>query len=97
MLELTVPLSTVRSKKVAFVQGWYTQYGDRVEIVAIDDIINGDYSAALKSLLCFDAFIMVFYLMEIEGVEAVIHVAAPLVGRAATHQESVDVRLTFDF
>ncbi len=39
---------TVRSKKVAFVQGSYRDYGSRVEIVALDDLVNGDYSAALK-------------------------------------------------
>ena len=31
-------------------QEWYTKYGDRVEIVAVDDLINGDYSAALKGV-----------------------------------------------
>lgn len=39
---------TVRSKKVAFVQESYTNYGTRVEIVALDDLINGNYSPALK-------------------------------------------------
>ncbi|KAF7798667.1 hypothetical protein EIP86_009891 [Pleurotus ostreatoroseus] len=63
---------TVRSKKVAFVQGWYTKYGDKVEIIPLDDLINGDYSAALK------------------GVEFVIHAAAPLVGRTATHAEAIN-------
>ncbi|KAF7793308.1 hypothetical protein EIP86_004420 [Pleurotus ostreatoroseus] len=62
---------TVRSKKVAFVQEWYTQYGNKAEIVPLDDLVHGDYSAALKD------------------VEAVIHNAAPLVGRSATHAEAI--------
>lgn len=37
----------VRPTKVAFVQGWYTQYGDRVEIVPLD-LTNGDYTTVLK-------------------------------------------------
>lgn len=47
--------STARSKKVAFVQKWYTKYGDKVEIVAIDDLIHGDYSAALKGSMHFNS------------------------------------------
>lgn len=84
--------STVRSKKVAFVQEWYTQYGDKVEIVAIDDLIAGDYSAALKGLFHFDSVSDSCCLTKAStDVEAVIHVAAPIVGRAASHQEQVDV------
>ncbi len=37
----------VRPTKVAFVQGWYTQYGASVEIVPLD-LTNGDYSTVLK-------------------------------------------------
>lgn len=37
----------VRPAKVAFVQGWYTQYGDRVEIVPLD-LTSGDYTTVLK-------------------------------------------------
>ena len=41
----------MRLKKVAFVQEWYTQYGNKVEIVPLDDLVHGDYSAALKGEL----------------------------------------------
>ena len=41
----------VRPAKVAFVQGWYTQYGDRVEIVPLD-LTSGDYTTVLKGNIC---------------------------------------------
>lgn len=44
--------SAVRPAKVAFVQGWYTQYGDRVDIVPLD-LTNGDYSTVLKGTASF--------------------------------------------
>lgn len=87
--------STVRSKKVAFVQEWYTKYGNKVEIVAQDDLIHGDYSAAFKGPR------VLFYWVKIcskivTGVEAVIHAAAPLVGREASHADAINVRTIFD-
>ncbi|KAF7793978.1 hypothetical protein EIP86_005102 [Pleurotus ostreatoroseus] len=63
---------TARSNKAEFVQKWYTQYGDRIEIVPLDDLIHSDYSSALR------------------GVDAILHVAAPLAGRSATHAEQID-------
>ncbi|OBZ68542.1 hypothetical protein A0H81_11537 [Grifola frondosa] len=50
-----------RSGKIPFVKEACKIYGDRFEAVAIDDLIAGDFTEALK------------------GVDAVIHVAAPLV------------------
>ncbi|OBZ70868.1 hypothetical protein A0H81_09122 [Grifola frondosa] len=39
---------TVRTDKVALVQEGYASYGDQLEVIAIDDLINGDFTDALK-------------------------------------------------
>ncbi|TCD70325.1 hypothetical protein EIP91_003954 [Steccherinum ochraceum] len=66
---------TVRSAKLAANQEAYKIYGDAVEVVALDDLIKGSYTDALK------------------GVDAVIHLASPLVGREATAEQALDVTI----
>jgi len=39
-----------RSPKVAVAQQGYAPYGDQYEVVGIDDLVNGDFSAALKGV-----------------------------------------------
>jgi len=39
---------TVRSAKVAAHKEVYPSYGSRVEIVAVDDLIDGDFTSALQ-------------------------------------------------
>ena len=46
---------TVRSAKIATVQEAYKAYGDRVEIVGIDDLINGDFTQALEGKILLSA------------------------------------------
>jgi len=41
---------TVRSAKVANHQAIYASHGDRVDIVAADDLINGDFTSTLKGV-----------------------------------------------
>ena len=43
-------LSSARSGKADAVRASYTKYGDRVEIVVIDDLINGDFTDVLKDV-----------------------------------------------
>jgi len=64
---------TVRSARLATNKEAYTVYGKAVEIYALDDLIAGDYTDALK-----DA-------------SGVIHVAAPLAGKAVSAQDAIDV------
>ena len=40
--------SIVRSPKVEALKATYSKYGDRVEIVVADDIINGDFTDVLR-------------------------------------------------
>ncbi|THH00765.1 hypothetical protein EW026_g1816 [Hermanssonia centrifuga] len=64
---------TVRSPKVATIKQWYkgTEYEGKVDVVVIDDLVAGDFTAAFQ------------------GVEGVIHAAAPLPGRASP-EEALD-------
>ena len=39
---------TARSAKVAAVQQGFAQYGDRYEVVGVDDLIGGDFTDILK-------------------------------------------------
>ena len=39
---------TARSSKTTSLQERYSKYGDRFEAVGIDDLINGDFTAALR-------------------------------------------------
>ena len=79
---------TARSAKVDFVQNRYASYSSRVEIVPIDDLIHGDYTAALKGKIViprWDAGHL--YNSFAGGVEGLIHAASPLAGRSATNEE----------
>jgi hypothetical protein len=72
---------TVRGAKLAANQEIFQQtYGSAVEIVAIDDLIKGDFTAALQGegshCLTFGCPFTILL-----GVDAVIHVASPLPGR----------------
>ena len=42
--------SVVRSGKADAVKAAYTKYGDQVDIVVVDDFINGDFTDALKGV-----------------------------------------------
>ena len=48
MVAYPVIASIVRSPKVEALKANYSKYGDRVEIVVADDIINGDFTDALR-------------------------------------------------
>ncbi|TCD70324.1 hypothetical protein EIP91_003953 [Steccherinum ochraceum] len=62
-----------RSAKLEAVKRGFSIYGNSVEVVAMDDLIHGQYPDAFK-----DA-------------GALIHIAAPLIGREATPKAALDV------
>ena len=39
---------SARPKKVDYVKKGWASYGDKLEVVPIEDIVNGDFSEALK-------------------------------------------------
>ena len=42
--------SAVRSPKKEALKAVYSKYGDRVEIVVVDDLANGDFTDALRGV-----------------------------------------------
>ena len=84
---------TVRGAKLVANQEIFQQtYGSVVEIVAIDDLIKGDFTAALQGegshCLTFDC-----PFTTLLGVDAVIHVASPQPGREVA-ESIIDVGVT---
>ena len=47
---LPISLSTVRSGKVAGMRAAYAKYGDRVDIVVADDLVDGDFTEIMKGV-----------------------------------------------
>lgn len=72
---------TARSSKVDAVRD---TFGNKAEVVAIDDIVSGDFSEALKGRAERDSKnVLTFVLIgSTLGVDAVLHVAAPIPGKA---------------
>ncbi|THH30457.1 hypothetical protein EUX98_g3736 [Antrodiella citrinella] len=66
---------TARSAKLYRSREAYAVYGEAVEIIAMNDLANGDYPDAFK------------------GVDAVIHVAATMIGREAEAEAAIRVSM----
>ena len=81
---------TVRSSKLAASRKSFALYGDAVEIVAVDDLVNGVFPEIFKGV--FEIRDYSFPLNAALGVDAVIHSASPLPGREATPEAALDVR-----
>lgn len=74
---------TARSGKVDVVKATYSSYGDQLEVVAIEDVISGDFTAALQGICHNSSFHLKRSNSSIPlGVTAVIHLASPITGRA---------------
>ena len=50
MISYPFLLSSVRTGKFDSTKAAYAKYGDRVEIVVVDDLINGDFTDVLKDV-----------------------------------------------
>ena len=82
---LTQCFSMARPGKVEAVRSRYTQHAGNLEVIAIEDIVSGDFGLALKGACWFPRAISKlmpnFNTPCILGVTAVLHVASPLPGR----------------
>jgi hypothetical protein len=78
-LKLSAFLSTVRTPKVDILRQSFAVYGSDLEIIGFDDLVNGDWTDALKGQLMFFAVFAIMLNIG-AGVDAVIHAAAPLPG-----------------
>ncbi|KAK0449854.1 uncharacterized protein EV420DRAFT_1646850 [Desarmillaria tabescens] len=68
---------TVRSPSQAKeVRTFWTSYGDRFDSVVVPDLVEGDYTEALKGALHFQLGTLTAILLHL-GISAVIHVASP--------------------
>lgn len=85
---LTQCFSVARPGKVEAVRSRYTQHSGNLEVVAIEDIVSGDFGPALEgahwSPRTISRLIPDIAVTYVSGVNAVLHVASPLPGRGDT-------------
>lgn len=81
---------TVRASKLASTKKDFAFYGDAVEIVVANDLINGSFPEIFEGMFCV-ADALSSCSDSILGVDAVIHTAAPLLGKEATAEAALDV------
>ena len=89
---------TVRSAKLAASTEAYSFYGENVELIVIDDIVRGSYPDAFKGECEYQTHSLYGspltpHSAGLTDVHGIIHTAAPLVGKAASAQEAIDVRI----
>ena len=80
--------SVARPGKVEAVRSRYVQHASNLKVVAIEDIVSGDFGSALKGAHWSPRAILIlvlnFAVSCILDVTAVVHVALPLPGRGDT-------------
>lgn len=85
---LTRWFSVARPGKVEAVRSRYTQHAGNLEVIAIEDVVSGDFGLGLKGVywspLTMGMFVFNLAVSCISGVTAVVHVASPLPGRGNT-------------
>lgn len=85
---------TVRSAKLASSKKGFAIYGDAVEIVVVDDLVKDVVPHIFEGKLTYISLVPSLSAHLVLGVDALIHTAQPLPGRA-TAEESLNVRQLF--
>ncbi|TFY64343.1 hypothetical protein EVG20_g5978 [Dentipellis fragilis] len=76
---------TARSAKAPRVQAAYASFGDRFQIVVVDDLATDDLTEAFKGHYIRYTATSFTHIVWTAGVDALIHVGSPLAGKAPTN------------